>query len=407
MTGDLLLVGAGKMGARYLDAGRALGARVRVVDFPTFVERSRAVADVVTAPATLLDESWYAAALELVGDEPPAGVVGFSEPQVLAAALLQDAFGLPGPGLHAAVVSRNKALQRAVFGAAGVAQPEHVLVPEAGEAAAWAADRFPVVLKPVGEYGSVGVELVRDAAGLRGAAARRRDAGRVLVERAVTGPEFSVEVLVRDGTVLFTNVTAKDTTGPPTFVEVCHRPGHRFPAPERHAVDDFVATVLRALRMRTGIAHVELRMTSVEGTDVRRPVLMEVAVRTPGDFIMDAVGATWGFDPFEAVAALALGLEPRVPLPGTAPVAAAASRFLLTPAGVLRRVEGLEAVRADPYVRRVVVTRAPGDRVTASRSSLDRAGHVLVVAPDADMREASLARVDEVRLVVEASTAGA
>ena len=40
-----------------------------------------------------------------------SGVLAFSEPHVLGAALVQDEYGLPGPSLRAAVTSRNKALQ--------------------------------------------------------------------------------------------------------------------------------------------------------------------------------------------------------------------------------------------------------------------------------------------------------
>ena len=59
---------------------------------------------------------------------------------ILAAALVADRLGLPGPGLAAAVVSRNKALQRGVFAAAGVAQPEYVVTDDLTTVADWAAE---------------------------------------------------------------------------------------------------------------------------------------------------------------------------------------------------------------------------------------------------------------------------
>ncbi|MGL4175500.1 MAG: ATP-grasp domain-containing protein [Dermatophilaceae bacterium] len=291
--------------------------------------------------------------------------------------------------MHAATVSRNKALQRAVFAATGVAQPEHTLVPDVGSGADWAEGRFPVVLKPVGEFGSIGVELVADQGQLQQAAARRSDHGRVLVEEVVDGPEFSAECLVRDGHVLFTNITAKETTGPPFFVEVCHRPGHRFAFPEeQESVGAFVVDVVRELRMRTGIVHLEFRVVSGRG-----PVLIEVAVRTPGDFIMDVVSATWGFDMFDAVLGLSLGEEVDLPGPADEPVQYAASRFLLADPGMLESIDGLDEIRSHPEVVRCVLNLAVGDHVPAGRSSMDRAGHALVVGADRSARDLALEAV--------------
>jgi cysteine synthase A len=247
------------------------------------------------------------------------------------------------------------------------------------------------------------VELVADEEQLEEAAARRSDHGRVLVEEAVEGPEFSAECLVRDGRVLFTNVTAKETTGPPFFVEVCHRPGHRFALPEeQESVGAFVLDVVRALRMRTGIVHLEFRMVSGRG-----PVLIEVAVRTPGDFIMDVVSATWGFDMFDAVLGLALGEVIDLPGPADEPVAYAASRFLLADPGMLESIDGLDEIRSHPAVVRCVLNLAVGDRVPAGRSSMDRAGHVLVVGADRSARDLALGAVTRTVSLVTRQGAGA
>jgi len=74
------------------------------------------------------------------------------------------------------------------------------------------------------------------------------------------------------------------------------------------------------------------------------------------------------------------------------PGAAAASAFLfLDRAGVVRAVEGVDLVRAHPHVVRCTVNYAPGDRVDRATSSMNRAGHVLVAAPDARARDDALA----------------
>jgi biotin carboxylase len=396
----LLLVGAGKMGLGYISAATRLGVPVRLAEYAALADRSRPLVERVVAVDSMLEESWYAGALAALEAERPGGVVAYAEPHVLAAALLADAYGVPGPGLHAAVVSRDKALQRALFGRAGIPQPEYRLWDRLADAAVWAAERFPVVVKPLKEAGSIGVELIAGAAAWSAAVQRRGEAGPVLVEQAVDGPEFSVECLVREAEVLFTNVTAKQTTGPPHFIEVCHLPGHRFASPaEQDATASFTTAVLRAIRMVTGIAHLEFRLTA------SGPVLMEIAVRTPGDYLMEAISCTWDFDLFEAVISLAVGRSPRLPVPGRGPVRAAASRFLFADPGRVTEITGQSDVEEHPAVLRCVLDHGIGDEVKPVRSSLDRAGHVLIQGADPGQRDAALDVIDT-RLRIHTEPAG-
>ena len=105
----------------------------------------------------------------------------------MGAALLQESLGLPGPSLHAAVLSRNKALQRGTFGAAGIAQPDYLLTGDLAGSAEWVAERLPVVVKPLSSAGSAGVELVADLDAFHAVAARRATEVPLLVETAVEG----------------------------------------------------------------------------------------------------------------------------------------------------------------------------------------------------------------------------
>jgi biotin carboxylase len=372
---ELLLVGAGYTGTRYIAAARRIGARVRLVETEPHVQRLRERVDEVYPAPSAADEAWAQPVYAAVRERAPDGVLAFNEPQVLAAALVQDRLGLPGPSLHAAVVSRNKALQRACFGARGVPQPEYLLTDDLDAAAGWAGARFPIVVKPPGGAGSAGVELVADAAGYRRMAARRRGDGSLLLETAVPGPEFSWEALLHRGAVVFGNLTRKQTTGPPHFVEVGHRVGQAFDDPALAArVDGFLREVVAALAVATGIVHAEFRLPPAG------PVLIEIAVRTPGDHIMDALSLAYGLDMYEQVVRLALGTQPRLPSP-CRPTACAAVHMLVGPPGRLAGLDGEQAVRAHPAVVRVELRREIGEMVPPLRSSDDRVGHVLMCAP--------------------------
>ncbi|MFJ3926409.1 ATP-grasp domain-containing protein [Streptomyces sp. NPDC090022] len=388
---DLLVVGVGTMGRPYVDAAKRLGVRVRAVESEALLGTRRPEdADVAYyAVPDALDESWQDGVTRAVAEHTPDGVLAFAEAHVLAGALAQDRLGLPGPSLHAAVISRNKALQRTGFGAYGVPQPAFLLAPRLGAARKWMTERLPVVVKPLSLGGSEGVELVSTPAQAEEIAVRRGGEGKILVEEAVQGPEYSWEALVHEGRVLFENVTEKETTAPPYFVELSHRCGHRFQDPVLAArVDALTEGVLRGLGMRTGLVHLEFRV-GVDG-----PVLMEVAVRTPGDFLAEAVGLTYGFDLHEAVVRLALGL-PLGDLVRTEPVAYAATYFPTCAPGTVTAVDGAEEVAAHPAVVRVALRKGPGDTVGRLTSSSQRLGHVLVRADSVAEREDALKFVAE------------
>ncbi|MBW5487013.1 ATP-grasp domain-containing protein [Streptomyces bambusae] len=384
------------MGRPYVDAAQRLGVRVRAVESEALLAAGPADPDVTYYPVPNgLDESWQQGVTRAITERTPDGVLAFAEAHVLAGALAQERLGLPGPSLHAAVISRNKALQRTGFGAYGVPQPGFLLAPDLGSAREWMAERLPVVVKPLTLGGSEGVELVTTPAEADEIVVRRGGEGKILVEEAVQGPEYSWEALVHEGEVLFRNVTEKETTAPPFFVELSHRIGHRFTDPALAAqVDALTSGVLRALNMRTGLVHLEFRV-GVDG-----PVLMEVAVRTPGDFLAEAVGLTYGFDLHEAVVRLALGLPlgDRVP---TEPVAYAATYFPTCAAGTITAVDGVQEIAAHPDVVRIRLRKGPGDVVGRLTSSSQRLGHVLVRAGSPEEREDALKFVaDRLRIEV-------
>ncbi|MFJ5016415.1 ATP-grasp domain-containing protein [Streptomyces griseoluteus] len=385
---ELLLAGVGTMGRPYLEAAARLGVRARALESAaTWEHRPAGLAERFYRVPGGHEESWAGAIAAAVAERVPDGLIGFAEPQVVAAALAQQRHGLRGPSLHAAVVSRDKALQRALFGAHGVPQPEYLHVARLGAGRDWMLQHLPVVVKPLNLSGSQGVELIRTPEEVEEVVARRDGEGQLLVETAVEGPEFSWEALVREGEVLFENVTAKETTPPPYFVELVHRCGHELGPESAAQVRELTSGVLHALGMETGLVHLEFRMSPTG------PVLMEVAVRTPGDYLPDAIGLTFGFDLYEAMVLLSVGL----PLPALPerPVSHAATVFLTAAPGTVTGIGGLDEVRAHPAVVRVRPRKGVGDTVQPLTSSGRRLGHVLVDAGSPTERDDAVKFVRE------------
>jgi biotin carboxylase len=387
---ELMLVGVGRMGRPYLEAAHRLGLRVRAVEAASRIDAVAGDVHAAHACRGELDELWAEAACAAVVDGSPDGIVAFSEPQVLGAALLQDTLDLPGPGLHAAVLSRNKALQRGRFAACGVRQPEYVVTDDLLAVETWAAQRMPVIVKPLGMFGSEGVQLVADVDAYRDVA-RTRARERLLVETAIAGPEYSWEAIVVEGAVRFSNLTAKETTGPPSFVEIAHRTAVALEPSAARQVDELTSAVLGGLRMRTGLVHLEFRLAA-EG-----PTLMEVAVRMPGDYLMDLLGLTSGVDWFELAVRAAMGLE--LPDPPSKPLRYAASYLPVSPPGVVTEVTGLDEIRAHACVVQAGAKLAIGDEVAPLRSSAQRVGHVVLAAGSREELERALSYVRETFVV--------
>jgi biotin carboxylase len=370
---ELLLIGVGITGRPYLDAARRLGLRVHAVEAPSRAAALDGAVEHLTLTRGETDECWVEAAMGAAAARPPDGVVAFSEPQAMAAALVAAGLSLPGPSLRATVLSRNKALQRGCFGAAGVRQPDYLIAPSLADAAGWARARFPVVIKPLSSSGSLGIELVPDESGYADAAERR--AGQtLLVEQAVGGPEYSWEALVQDGKIWTTNLTAKQTSGPPYFIETGHRMGVPVDDTIVTAAHELGTSVLSALGMSSGIAHLEFRLAEAG------PTLMEVAVRTPGDCLLDLLSLVYGVDWFEMVVRLGMGLP--LPEPPDGPLGCAAAYLPLTEPGLITAIDGLAAVRSHPAVVRADVLAEVGDEVPIMRSSADRRMVVLLSAAD-------------------------
>ncbi|MGW5422014.1 ATP-grasp domain-containing protein [Streptomyces sp. NPDC003943] len=330
----------------------------------------------------------------------------FAEP----AGTLAEALGLPGPGAHAARVSRNKVLQRL---AAPDLAPRWTLVGAEARAAARETDGddggaaeealgrllgdvpLPAVLKPAGRMSSSGVRAVDTLAELGAELAHYPEDETLLLEERARGAEYSVEALVYAGETVWAGVTAKDTNECATrwFTET----GHTSPAPALGAADEARllaanARLLDAIGFGTGMSHAEFRL----GPD--GVVLMEVAVRPPGDAITKLWHLASGRPLEPALLDLALGERPLV-----APARRRARQLYLDhPHGALADVTCDETAAswitrdgawpefvpttpdAPPRLCAVIVTREPGDRLGELTDSGGRAVSIVVDAPEGE-----------------------
>lgn len=374
----LLMVGCGWMGRPYLSRARARGLEVAVLDSAAAFSWPETAAALGPADRGYVvhgtdTEAWYAAAGEALADGPVDAVLAFSEPHVLAAALLAEELGVPGPGLRAATTSRNKLLQRGLFARHGIRQPEHAVARGADDAIRWARGRYPVVAKPLSNSGSLGVEVISDAVGLTRWVAAAEPGRPFLLEEYLAGPEYSVEAVVQDGSVLFRSLTAKTVTSPPYCVELQHWiPGSTDPLTVTAAAE-VLDQVVGALGMGSGLVHLELKLEA-GGFHV-----VEVAVRTPGDHLTDGIEAATGVDLYDSAIAVALGVVPSVRRTVERSVCI---WFPTGGSGVIEAITDSATLLAYAGVVKAEIDYGTGGEVRPLVSSMERLGVVIVAAAD-------------------------
>jgi biotin carboxylase len=348
-------------------------------DFPCVAElvpvRYLQCADVVDAERSLRDK-WRAEA-----------VLPGLEYAVPAAAALAAELGLPGATPAAAAVLRDKLRLREVTAAAGILNPRWVEIAGPDDIVEF-AEGGPVVVKPANRQASLGVQVFDRMDGRTAELAWRAVTSvhepmvlpdrplqwRYLAEERLHGQEFSAEALVRDGSVVFSNVTRKAVLDGRHPVELGHVLPAALTATEERRFTDGMQALVSAIGFATGVLHAEWIATD------RGLALVECAGRCPGDRIVDLVELGYGLRLDLVLIDLLAGRSPAMPARASR---AAAIRFLTAPPGPVTRIDGLtDLARAVVLPEEAHVDVAVGDEVHPVRSSWDRLGHVVAVGPD-------------------------
>jgi len=297
---------------------------------------------------------------------PFAGVVATDDSCVELGSRIARALSLPHNPPQAARLSRRKDLSRRALAAAGVPVPARLQVIDldAPLAPQFAGADYPCVLKPVALSASRGVIRADSPAAAVAACERIRgilagatepgsfEATHVLRETFVPGREVALEGLLQDGVLQVLALFDKpDPLEGPYFEETYYiTPTRHPPAAQRHIVDS-VTAACRALGLREGPVHAEVRLHG------ERAVILEVAARTIGGDCARLLRFGTGQGLEDLVIAHAVGK----PLPVQAGDGAAGVLMIpIIRGGILRRVEGITRARAVPGVEDVVISIRDG-----------------------------------------------
>ncbi len=129
------------------------------------------------------------------------------ETQMLLAARLREAFGLPGMTVAQTVPFRDKEAMKQVVERAGVRVPRHGRARTQQEA--WAAVErvgYPAIVKPIDGAGSKDTHRCNDKAEFERALQATRHVREVSVEEYIDGEELTFDTVCSQGNVLYHNV---------------------------------------------------------------------------------------------------------------------------------------------------------------------------------------------------------
>jgi hypothetical protein len=225
-------------------------------------------------------------------------LIGFAEVLQIQLAKVRELAGVPGMGVEVARNFRDKNRMKEILREAGLPVARQARVRSFGEAVTFATSvGWPVVVKPLSGVGSQGTWRCADAGELAAAisALHTRDDNPAQVEAFVRGQERTFETVLIDGKPVWASQTwylnrPLEILENPWMQWTVLFPREPLDGPASHFLPLNVEA-LRALGLRTGIAHMEWFIQADE-----TPVISEVGARPPGASFMRMLGYAYDAD---------------------------------------------------------------------------------------------------------------
>lgn len=291
---------------------------------------------------------------------------------------INDELGLSGISKEQAIRATNKHLMREAFEAGNAPSPKSILTESGEDAWAYFCNDLDTnaILKPSRNSGSRGIAKIVKGINknefilLYNVALNECRDKSVLIEDFIEGPEFSVEIIVWNGTVNVLAVTDKKTTEAPHFVELGHNQPSCFPDKTVFIIKEAAVAGVKALGVNNCACHAEVKVQN------GKAYLMEIGARMGGDFISTVLThLSTGVDMIAAAINCALGIEPC--LEPKTKKQGVCIRYFCPPPGELLSISNIE-VLDDKRVYEWEIYHKTGDMIPKVTSSLCRSGHVIV-----------------------------
>ncbi|MBO0468533.1 ATP-grasp domain-containing protein [Enterococcus plantarum] len=258
----------------------------------------------------------------------------------------------------------------------------------------------PIIFKPATMQASMGISIIkRDEEINTGwdATTSTKENEKISISRNVSrkniaedyleGKEFSIETLVKNNKIIFSNITEKIVYAD-SFVEEGHIVPAKLTNENHQALLKEKQKLVSKMKIDSGLLHSEWKLHEGKAT------LIECAGRIPGDYIYDLISYSYNFDFLNEYLMVLANGKANI---SNEPTKVSVVRYFNSKPGVLKKIVGLDSLLI-PEVVDWSIEKAHGDTISDVCSSWDRIGHFVVVS---DSYETSLKISDSILKQVE------
>lgn len=307
-------------------------------------------------------------------------VTAATDKPLVMMARIAEKYGFPFYSVETAQWSTDKFQMKHRFELGGVPHAKGRLISKIEETEGLV---FPVIVKPRDNSGSRGVKLCRNAEELKASieeALENSKLDTVLVEEYIDGPEYSIEGLHYDGKSEVIQFTEKKTTEFPYNVELGHIQPANISEENQQKIREIVAKIGKAMNFENCPSHTELKIND------RGIFVIEASPRLGGDYITSTLSPlSTGVNLEDELLKIALG---EIINPQPKAVQYSGVRFFDFEEGcVVKHVPDEKFVKEWPHVVDYSFNLKEGERVNRITSSLNRYGHLTLIADNRESIE--------------------
>lgn len=300
-------------------------------------------------------------------------VTAATDKPLVMMARIAEKYGFPFFSVATAQWSTDKFQMKQRFIEGGVPCAKGRLVKSAAEVEDF---EYPVIVKPRDNSGSRGVKFCRNKEELEQSMAEALEYSKldsVLVEEFIDGPEYSIEGLHYDGKSEVIQFTEKKTTEFPYNVELGHIQPANISEENKQKIREIVAKIGKALKFENCPSHTELKIND------RGIFVIETSPRLGGDYITSTlVPLSTGVNVEDELLRITLG-EAVLPCPQS--VQYSGVRFFDFEEGnTIKHIPDTDFIKTWPHVVDFSFNLKEGDSVNQITSSLNRYGHLTLIA---------------------------
>lgn len=292
-------------------------------------------------------------------------------------AYVSEKFNLPGPSIKQAQISSNKYFQRLKAEKENILIPNFALVKSTDDINKFLGENdLPIILKPVDNRGSIGVNKIQSTSEIREAfydSLKNSNSGLLIVEEYISGMEITVDGYVFNGESRSLALATKKSLNEKDQVAVdIIYPGELDEALYTKVIE-INEQVTSSLGYSFGMTHSEYKVAKTGGiyliesanrgggvftSEIIVPNVSDIDVLN--QYIDDSLGKTGLHSPDQ------ISRNPVI------------LKFISLKEGILKKVEGLELIEVDPSLLKIRFSISEGETITRISSDANRHGFVIV-----------------------------